>query len=129
MTKGDRRGQQRFDQHVAPIFGKEAGVRMSLVRMKMLMDQKELGDLLGVSQQQVSGLETGRITQAPFTLARLKAVFDLHYAYILTGVRGEAWAIDANYIRLKYYDFRHRVRRKPGSGLHKQKTFKRQGEG
>jgi transcriptional regulator with XRE-family HTH domain len=128
MPKGDRRGQQRFDQHVAPIFGKEAGVRMSLVRMKMLMDQKELGEVLGISQQQVSALESGRMTQAPFTLARLKAVFDLHYAYILTGVRGETWTIEANYIRLKYYDFRHRVRRKPGSGLHRKRVIKRQGE-
>lgn len=112
-TKGD----DRIAQITSPLFTPESGDRLRLVRMKMLLDQKELGDLLGISQQQVSKIEQGKTTQVAFTLARFKAVFGKFYTFILFGtvVSSDNWGL----VTSRYYDFRFRVRRKPGSGAHR----------
>ncbi len=113
------KGEDRISQITSPLFTPESGDRMRLVRQKMLLDQAELGDLLGISQQQVSKVEQGKISQVTFTLARFKAVFGKFYTFILFGtqVSSDNWS----QVRRQYWDVRLRVRRnrEPGSGAHR----------
>lgn len=113
-------GQDKLDQIVTPILSEEMGTRLKLVRMKMLLDQREMGDLLGISQQQMSKLEAGKLDQAGFTLARFKAVFGKFYTFILFGsqVSSDNWG----YVRKRYWDVKLKVRRKQGSGAWKKQN-------
>lgn len=80
---------QRLEMQVSPIFTPEMGKRMADIRMKMLLDQKALGLVFGISQQQISQLERGRLTHPPFTLAQFRAVFGEYTAFILYGSKAE----------------------------------------
>lgn len=105
---------ERVENRVAPLFSAEVGQRMQLVRMKMLLDQAQLGELLGTSQQQISKLERGHIEQAPFTLGRLRAVFGRNFHFILFGSDADAWNV--RQIKKTFWDTKLRIRRKEGSG-------------
>ena len=96
---------------VQPLIDSEAGERMELVRMKMLLDQKEMAELLGVTQQQLSRLERGQVKCSGITLARFKAVFKRSFSFILFG-QGEG--IDRREVTARYWDTRLRIKRKYG---------------
>lgn len=105
----------QIEEHVRPIFNADSGARLELIRMKMLMSQGELAELLGTSQQQISKLERGHLDQAPFTLARLRAVIDTHFHFILFG-SGPADQWSVRKIHTEYWKHRLKTRRIPGSG-------------
>lgn len=71
----------------APIFTPEMGNRMRLARMKLLMDQKELGEKFGCPQGAISRLEKGlqSTLEEPFTVLQLKDLFGPLWTYILFG--------------------------------------------
>lgn len=100
-----------------PLFDKARGYRMKIMRMKLLMDQKELGERLGVSAQVISVLETGKQAvhgKKPFTLTQFIEVFGDLTSHILLGT-GE-FRFNYSFIQLKYYENKLRNTRKPGSG-------------
>ncbi len=78
--------------YLTPIWTKEMGARLITARMKMDLDQTQLGKKLGVSQTVVSKIETGRIgvVRAGITLAKLIEVFDADVDYILLGTNEDA---------------------------------------
>lgn len=113
MTKN--KGQDRLDQLTSPKFSADAGSRFRMIRMKMLVDQAEIGELLGISQQQVSKLEKGHLEHVGFSTARFKAVFGKWYTFVLFGT--DFPELNPAHIHQKYWDTRLRIQRKPGSGL------------
>lgn len=86
-----RYDQEQMERICHPRFDRDTGLRMTHVRVHMLMDQKELGFMLGVSQQQISKLETGRVALAPFSIATMRAVFSHYLVYILFGQSIPGW--------------------------------------
>lgn len=110
---------EKMEHHLFPGFDPDIGSRMRLVRMKMLMSQAEAGELLGCSQQQLSKLESGHLKQAPFTLARMKAVFGVETKFILLGTGG--FHSSVGYVHRTYWKTRLQKERKPGSGEWKTK--------
>lgn len=86
------------------MFDKEIGFRMRIIRMKMLLDQAGLGRLLGVSQHQISDLETGRRRIADFDYGRFVAVFGRHANYVLTGAGAESY--NAGHYSKRYWKSR-----------------------
>lgn len=74
-----------LDHFLFPKFTPDAGERMRLIRMNMLIDQRELGMMLGTSQQQISKLESGRLEMAPFTYGKMQNVFGELAIVILIG--------------------------------------------
>lgn len=115
---------EKIEAHVCPTFDADKGARMEAVRMKMLMSQGELASLLGISQSIVSKLERGAVSQASFTLGRLRAVFGTYFHFILFGT-GDANQWNLGHIHRKFWDTRLRVRRKPGSGLWKREQYEK----
>lgn len=113
---------EKLEHAVKPVFDDGSGSRLKLVRMKMLMSQAEAAELLGCSQQQLSKLEKGHLETAPFTMARLKAVFGREYKFILTGAGG--FHSSPGYVHKTYWKTRLKKERKPGSGLRKAKQVK-----
>lgn len=79
------------DTYVTPIFDKAMGRRLKTARMRKFMDQKELGNWLGVSQSVISDLELGNVKTGDFNLARLRALFGDATNYILTGSKREQY--------------------------------------
>lgn len=111
---------ERIEANVSPIFTPEAGDRFRLIRMTMLIDQAEMGELLGLSQQQISFLERGRIEHPPFTLALLRATVGEYWTFILFGTgRGQELDARGGFVKQKYWHTRLKIRRKPGSGAHR----------
>jgi DNA-binding XRE family transcriptional regulator len=107
-------GITKLDEVTYPRFVDGAGERMAWVRMRMLMGQKELAAVIGISQQQISKVEKGHLEQPRFTMAMLKTVFPHHWSYILTGKGGPQ--LVPNEIRKNFWNAVLKARRKPGSG-------------
>lgn len=78
---------KKLADSVAPVFDKERGRRMEYMRKARLMDQRELGILLGVTQQMISKLERGvtPVSRVPITLSQLYEVFGCTTHHILFG--------------------------------------------
>ncbi len=78
--------------YLTPIWDKEMGERLTIARMKMHLDQTQLGEKLGVTQTTISKIETGRIgvSRKGITLAKLIEVFDADVDYILLGTNSDA---------------------------------------
>lgn len=89
-----------------PIFTPEMGQRLKLARMKLLMDQSELGEKLGCSQSAISHLEKGsqKTSREPFTVLQFKDVFGPLWTYVLFGTN-EA-SLSPAHIRKVYWDAR-----------------------
>jgi DNA-binding XRE family transcriptional regulator len=70
-----------------PIFTKEMGYRMSMMRENLMLDQAMLAQKLGTTQQTISKLERGiqSTTRAPFSIAKLFDVFGDAILHILLG--------------------------------------------
>lgn len=85
------KNQDRLFEAVSPIWTPERGVRLRLVRMKLMKDQHELGALLGLSQQNISAMESGRVCRARVPLSQWRAVFGVHFNYVLFGLSKEKY--------------------------------------
>jgi transcriptional regulator with XRE-family HTH domain len=114
LTKTEKREMEaktKWQEICAPIFDKAMGERLALMRMKMLMDQKELADILGIDQHTVSDLEKGRlgVPRTPFTVKLLKDIFAGDMGYILYGTNSERY--NANLIQSRWHHERFTARR------------------
>lgn len=91
----------------APIFSKEIGSRLKLVRMKLLLDQKELGEKLGIDQGAISRIETGKIQvlQRPFTTAKFREVVGQHFMFVMFGTNPERYSV--GHINKTYWDHKN----------------------
>jgi transcriptional regulator with XRE-family HTH domain len=105
----------QLHQVLTPIFDEEIGYRMSIARMRMRMDQAELGRLLGVSQQVISKLEQGkiRVPERPFNYARFHAIFGAMTSYILSGAGREKYETG----NVKHEYWKHKLKRKTDGKL------------
>ena len=94
---------QQLCENVTPIFDKEIGYRMKFMRMALLMDQEQLGERLGVSQQMIAKLELGQThtSRKPITLSKLYSVFGCAVHHILFGHNKDAY--NYNEINHKYW--------------------------
>lgn len=93
--------QDRLAQAVCPIWTPERGKRLRMMRMKMMKDQSELGALIGMTQQNISVIESGRNCRVQVPLSKWKAILGVHFNYVLFGLSGEKYAM--NHIRSKYW--------------------------
>jgi transcriptional regulator with XRE-family HTH domain len=102
---------------VTPIFNRERGYRMRVMRMALLMDQEQLADALGVSQRVISDLESGRqaVVRKPFTLAQMVEVFGNRTSHILLGTGAERFSY--GYINDTYWDAKLKGRKRKRSGI------------
>lgn len=76
----------RLDSLVTPIWDEDMGRRLASYRMHTLRTQEEFARFLGLTQRQLSDLETGRCRVNPkVTLDRLRAAAGNRTAWILTG--------------------------------------------
>lgn len=101
---------QRMAETVAPIFDRERGKRLKYMRMLLLLDQKQLGEKLGVTQQTITKLERGitPVSRVPITLARFYSVFGCVTEHILYGRDKDQF----NYEQINSKYWREKDRRK-----------------
>lgn len=91
---------------VTPIFDRERGKRLEMMRKLMLLDQRQLGEKLGVPPQMISKLERGvtPVSRTPVTLDRFFLVFGCLTNHILFGLDRKSFdyfEINAKYWREK----------------------------
>ncbi len=103
---------EKLTSILAIIFTPEMGKRLSIARMKMQIDQAELGRLLGVNQHAISRIERGKssVLETPFTLARFEAIMGGSTTYVLFGTGAERFR--EGIIRQNYWKLKLRVNRK-----------------
>lgn len=108
------KGRPSIDELTTVIWTREMGRRLALVRMKRLMDQREMARALGLErngQGTVSRIELGRLPVTErLTVATLKKTFHTEFMFIVFGSNPERF--NAGVIVRKYWDTRLRVRRK-----------------
>src|SRR6185503_8942239 len=77
----------RLFEVVTPIMDRHRGRRMEFMRKKLFLDQKQLGEKLGVNQQTISRLERGHISVArrPISLHKFYEVFGALTEHVLFG--------------------------------------------
>lgn len=109
-----------LETQVCPLFNKHMGRRMAIARMLTLRSQGEIASLLStkempVGQASVSGLESGALRFAGFTLDRLRSVFGKHTEFILYGTQADRY--DENFIVNRFWSEKNRPKgnRKPRS--------------
>lgn len=99
-----------------PIFDAERGNRLRYMRMKLLLDQRELAEKLGISASTLSDIEKGKlaVSRIPFTLSQFMDIFGDLTSHILLGTGMERHSY--GYIAQKFQDHHMKHTRKPGSG-------------
>jgi transcriptional regulator with XRE-family HTH domain len=95
---------------VAPIFSLERGRRLELVRKSMLLDQAQLAERLGVTQQIISKLERGitPVSRKPIALAAFYRVFGCATHHILFGL--DAHLFNRELINKQYWTEKDRTK-------------------
>lgn len=88
VARTPHNAQTRLKQAMTPLWDKEMGRRLRTARERQLRTQDELAGLLStegrpISQQQVAGIESGRLGFLNVTWARLEAVLGKHTGYVL----------------------------------------------
>ncbi len=97
-----------IDKLTTPLWSAEMGKRLALVRMRLLLDQKSLGQSLGVTQSTISRIESGYLRVAEtISVAKLKSVFPTAFAFIVFGRNPERY--NASAIVESYWSTRLRV--------------------
>lgn len=94
MSPADtRKASDKLWDITTPIFTPAMGQRLKLARMKMLWSQAELGNALGISQQQVGRLEDGRQQTMinPFTTGAMRGALGKHFEFVAFGSRAELY--------------------------------------
>ena len=77
--------QPDLAQFVTPRITPEQAGRLKLVRLMLYWDQATLAQKLGISQQKVSLLESGRVSIIPINLLQFQTIFPEHWQFILSG--------------------------------------------
>lgn len=107
------KGRPSLDELTTVIWTPEMGRRLALVRMKRVMDQREMARALGLErngQGMISRLELGRLLVTDrLTVATLKKTFPTEFMFIVFGSNPERF--NAGVIVRKYWDTRLRIRR------------------
>lgn len=105
----------RIAEVVTPIFDRHRGRRLEFMRKKLFLDQKQLAERFGVTQQTVSRLERGHIPVAriPVSLAGFYRVFGALTSHILFG--GEEF----NYNEINGLYWREKDKKKGNRGPRK----------
>lgn len=84
------RDRLKLKESLTPIWNREMGQRLRLVRMLTLRRQVDLAELLStpegrVHAQQIDKVERGWLDRLHVTWARLETVLGAHIGYVLTG--------------------------------------------
>lgn len=95
--------------NTAPLLTVEAGSRLKWARMSKLLTQKQLGQILGVSQEVVSSLETrGSMTRA-ITMKLFIDTFGVGMTkWVLWGHRNSAFESQTHSAWKKYWAAKHK---------------------
>lgn len=67
-----------------PAFSPEMGERLKTVRLKLKKTQREMAELLGLNQTEISRIESGKNINAMPTCERFKSVLGDDFEYFLT---------------------------------------------
>jgi transcriptional regulator with XRE-family HTH domain len=115
LLRAPNNAQTRLKLCMTPLWTASMGRRLRIARERLLKTQAELGALLStpgspVSQQQVAGVEHGRLGHLDVTWARLEAVLGKHAGYVLIA-KDEA-LYDERAIGHRYYEYTQKTRRK-----------------
>lgn len=108
MVPTDKRTSynERLWEISTPIFTPDMGLRLKIARMKLKWSQAELGERLGVSQQQIGRIEAGRrqTIENPFSSAVLRDALRTHINYVLFGSNADLY----DYVKIKaaYWEVR-----------------------
>lgn len=70
-------------EKTTPVFDLEMGKRLRVAREKADLTQKQLADLLGLTQTDISRLETGRTSQVNVTCEKFRIALGEHFEYML----------------------------------------------
>lgn len=90
---------------VTPLWTREMGERLKLMRMSLFLDQTALGQYLGVSQKVISEIETGRRREpARILLSHLETMFGDKLGYVLFGSAPERF--NSRFIVYKYWELK-----------------------
>lgn len=106
----------RLAEVVTPVMDRHRGRRLEFMRKKLFMDQKQLAERFGVTQQTISRLERGQIPVAriPVSLGSFYRVFGVLVNHILFGDEQFNYnEINGLYWREKDKKKGNRVPRKP----------------
>jgi len=84
---GQKPAAQRVYEVSTPIFTREMGYRLCMMRERLFLDQSQLAEKLGCKQQLISKLERGLqcTTRVPFSIAKMQEVFGDTLLHILLG--------------------------------------------
>lgn len=100
-----------LDELTTLIWTPEMGKRLSLVRMKMLKEQKELARDLRVSQGAISRIEIGHsVVCEKITIKSLRLYLGTSFSFVVFGTNPERY--NEGVIKKTYWDTRLRIRRK-----------------
>ena len=103
-----------IDEVLTVMFTPEIGARMRHVRIKLLLDQKEMAIKFGTSQQNYSRLERGHIRFFEITLKRFKEIFEDATLFILRGTGSGKWELTRE-DRKKWLEKKYAKQLKPKS--------------
>src|SRR3990167_9092606 len=98
-----------YQKLLCPIWTPEMGVRLQIARRRFYMDQRELGALLGISQQTVSSIEKGKLKYAETNLFALSTALGgemIKFIFFNAG----AGAFDRGRIHINYWAARNKKR-------------------
>lgn len=94
-----------------PMFTPEMGQRMSTMRMHLKLDQKQLGDLLGVSRSVISHIERGDKTRHVFSASKLIDVFGIKASsYIFFKMFEDSYLENTKNIHTEYWKTKHKAK-------------------
>lgn len=98
--------EANIESSVTIIWGVERGRRLALWRMKKFITQAQLGKLLGVKQQVICSIETGRMTICEhFTLRAFRAAVKDGFNFVLFGSEGDFSGLDFDETRSEFYQY------------------------
>lgn len=113
-TMPPKEKRRSLEESCTPIFDAATGRRLRMMRMKILMDQSELGEALGLSQKTISHLENGMlpISRVGPSVSKYREVFGTHTDYVLLGTGAAQYNFDTIMSR---FDDRRKTGRKSKS--------------
>lgn len=101
---------EKLFMNTAPILNQDAGNRLKWARMSKLLTQRQLGEILGLSQDTVSTLETkGSVGLRPITMKMFVDTFGVEMCkWILWGHRNQAFESQTHMAWKKYWAAKHK---------------------
>jgi DNA-binding XRE family transcriptional regulator len=107
----DLRIDPKYRDGLAIMWTQDRGERLKHARMKMMFDQRELAEKLGVPQQTISKIETGQPTGAEISVRKMvSALGERLFLYVLNGTGAVAIG-DPHRLEREFKDYRFRINR------------------